>query len=79
MKSLSNKNTSTMVSKHKGYCTDCHFTIWIGERITFDGRAHHLDCKRAIKDETPRDLHPHWQKLFGKPNIKKLKNKVESM
>ncbi len=74
---IEGNRVSNIKSKFKGYCKDCHFTIWQGESIKYDGKSHHLDCIKAIKDKTPRTLHPHWEKMFGKPNIKKLKSKCE--
>jgi hypothetical protein len=67
---------TVMPSKYKGYCATCHYTIWPKEKMRYNGQSHHLDCYKAIKDETPRDLHPHYIKLLGQVNKKKLKEKI---
>jgi hypothetical protein len=43
-----------MKSKFIGFCSDCHYTIWQGEKIKYNGRAVHMDCVKALNDNTPR-------------------------
>jgi hypothetical protein len=54
-------------SRYKGFCWTCHYTIWLSERIKFDGRAKHLDCVKALHDDTPRQMDPRWAAALGKP------------
>lgn len=60
-------------SKFKGNCSTCHYTIWQGERIAYNGKPHHIDCKRALNDDTPRTLDPYYQRLIGKVSKKRLR------
>lgn len=64
-------------SKFKNYCIDCHYTIWQGEMINYDGKPHHQDCLSALKDETPRTLNPHVEKMLGKANKSKVVSLLE--
>jgi hypothetical protein len=60
-------------ARYKGFCATCHYTIWQGERIWYDGRAKHLDCRRAILDNTPRVVDDKYIHILGKLNRKKMK------
>lgn len=62
-------------SKFSSYCSKCHYTIWFGELVWYDGRARHLDCTRAIKDSTPRVLDERYLWSTG-PEVKQLINKM---
>ena len=61
------KPSTVLRSRYKGFCWTCHYTIWLNERIRFDGRAKHLDCLVAIRDETPREMDPRWAHAMGAP------------
>lgn len=61
-----NKEYTIIPSKFKGYCFECYFTIWKNENIKFSGKARHIDCLKALKDETPRQLNPAFKKTMGK-------------
>lgn len=64
---------SVIYSKYKGYCSRCHYTIWVNEKIGYDGKAYHLDCKKAILDNTPRILDKRYIKVIGDVDKKKVK------
>lgn len=71
------KTSSTIMnSKFKGYCASCHYTIWQGEKIRYNGNAVHLDCKVSISDPTPRVIDQKWLSTLGNVNKKKLKEKI---
>lgn len=71
-KPVSTKSTK-IHSKFKSHCNTCHYTIWQGELINYNGVATHLDCKSALVDETPRRLDPQYKDIFGKINKEKIK------
>jgi hypothetical protein len=56
-----------MNARYKGFCWTCHYTIWLNERIKFDGRAKHLDCLAALHDDTPRVMDERWVAALGMP------------
>lgn len=64
--------TKRMKAKYRGYCNNCHYTIWQGETINYNGQAYHADCVVALKDDTPRRLNPSYIKLYGKVDKVKL-------
>jgi len=68
-----------MYSRFKSYCCRCHYTIWKDERIGYEGRgkAWHMDCKKAILDDTVRELDPKARKLFGPVKKSNLKDRLE--
>ena len=59
-------------AKYRGYCADCHFTVWQGERVNYDGKVHHVDCKSALLDDTPRVLNPTYARIIGKVSKTRL-------
>ncbi len=61
------KPSTVIRSRYKGFCWTCHYTIWLNERIRYDGRAKHLDCEVAMKDDTPRQMDPRWARAMGAP------------
>ena len=78
-----------MLAKFKGYCFNCHFTIWKNERIKYSGKARHVNCYEALKDETPRSLNPKYvgadskisrkqMVILIKDKANKRKNKVQN-
>lgn len=59
-------------AKFRSYCATCHYTVWQNERVNYDGTSvTHLDCVQALKDKTPRKLHPNFLNTWGE--IKKHK------
>lgn len=61
-----------MNARYQGYCNRCHYTIWKGENIQYDGKAYHFDCVVSLQDATPRILNPQYVKTYGKVDKIKL-------
>lgn len=76
-KKKKSKNKGTIMnSRFNGFCAKCHYTIWKNEKIRYNGKATHLDCKKAIKDSTPRVLDNKYLSTVGKVNKKKLRESL---
>jgi hypothetical protein len=60
-----------MRAKYRGYCYRCYYTIWQGEWIRYSGKARHLDCQAALKDDTPRQLQRGYVGAIGAKVTKK--------
>jgi len=43
-----------MKSIYTGWCSDCGYSIWKGDRIRYNGTATHVDCVRALNDGSNR-------------------------
>ena len=71
-------NGTIMHSRIKGYCSTCRHSIWLNEKIIYDGKAHHLDCSKALVDETPRRLDPNYLSTFGKIKKSELAKMIEA-
>jgi hypothetical protein len=67
-----NKETN-LRSKYKSYCWECHYTIWVNEEIKYNGKARHVDCARALMDNTPREIDSRYLGVYGKVNKNKLR------
>lgn len=63
----------TIKAKYKGYCFKCHYTIWNNELIVLTGKVSHIDCMKALKDKTPRQLDNKYLGIYGQTNKKKMK------
>ena len=60
-------------AKFRSYCATCHYTVWQNERVNYDGKSvTHLECFKALQDETPRILHPHYVNTLGRVDKDKL-------
>lgn len=64
-------------SKFKSYCYTCYYTIWQGELIDFNGKANHINCLAAIRDESPRQINPKYVSLFKGLRRNELKKLIE--
>ena len=62
-----------MKSKYKGTCSICHYTIWRGEDIEYNGKPKHLDCKAALIDKSARELDQRYLGIYGAVDKKMLR------
>jgi len=51
----------TMKAKYNGWCTDCGYTIWKGEKIRYSGTPKHMNCESARFDGNKRYHIKEWK------------------
>ena len=68
----------TINAKYRTHCQTCYFTIFKNERMGYDGKAYHLDCITALKDEFPRSMDKTKERIYGKVNRTKWAEHLKS-
>lgn len=67
-------------NKRKGYCTVCHYTVYIGEGIVESNKLQHLNCGESLRDlGTRRTLNPRVHDMLGNASRKKVVSLLERM
>lgn len=68
------------VNKRKGYCTVCHYTVYIGEGLVESHQLKHIDCLESLRDlGTRRALNPRIHNMIGEASRKKVVSLLERM
>lgn len=50
-----------MSSLYTGWCAECGYSVWKGDKIRYNGKAVHFDCVAALNDKTARIHKEDWK------------------